>query len=166
MLSRNIPNIITILRMFCAPIICLMIVSHMHNQLTLIVWILCSISDMLDGMIARFYHMETMIGKYLDPLADKCLVNGSLLALVYINSITGIHVITVLIIIIRDIIISYYRNIIYIPVSYYGKLKTTVQMVAIGMIIMSLDYGIYLLWISSCISIYSMSKYVTIYKNE
>ena len=101
--------------------------------ISLAIFIVASLTDLLDGHIARKHNLVTNFGKFMDPLADKLLVCSALIALVDLNKIAAWIVI---IIIAREFIISGFRlvasdNGIVIAASYWGKFKTTFQMLMI-----------------------------------
>ena len=104
------------------------------------IFIAASLTDMLDGKIARKYNLVTNFGKFMDPLADKLLVCSALIALSDLNRIPAWIVI---VIIARDFIISGFRLIaaekgIVIAAGWWGKIKTTVQMMMVGFLIADL----------------------------
>jgi len=106
------------------------------------IFVLASFTDFLDGKIARKYNLVTNFGKFMDPLADKLLVCSALIALVDLNRIPAW---VVIIIIAREFIISGFRliasdNGVVIAASYWGKFKTTFQMIMIILLILNIDY--------------------------
>ena len=146
----NLPNKLTILRvLLIIPFVLLllgceknweMITGVMGNYaefLALVIFILASLTDMADGKIARKYQLVTNFGKFMDPLADKLLVCSARIVLVEMGRIPSWIVI---VIIGREFIISGFRliasdNGVVIAASYWGKFKTTFQMIMIGMMI-------------------------------
>ena len=111
--------------------------SYRPEYLALAVFIIASLTDMLDGKIARKYNLVTNFGKFMDPLADKLLVCAAMIVLVEMGRIPSWIVV---IIISREFIISGFRLIasdkgVVIAASYWGKFKTTFQMIMIGMMI-------------------------------
>ncbi len=150
----NLPNKITTLRMilvvFVATFLLLpsewfMTIPYIDVSLNFfIAWILfiiASLSDMLDGKIARKYNMVTDYGKFMDPIADKLLVNTTLIILASYGPIR-VNVICVIIMIARDIVVDAVRlnamrkNVV-VAANIFGKLKTVFQMVAIILIIVN-----------------------------
>ena len=106
------------------------------------VFVLASLTDMLDGRIARKYNLVTNFGKFMDPLADKLLVCSALIAFVELGYLPAWIVI---IIISREFIISGFRLIaadkgVVIAANYWGKFKTTFQMIMTILLILQLDY--------------------------
>ncbi len=136
-MRKKIPNSLTIIRIILVPIFIWIIFSNKipHNTFwATIVFIIASITDYLDGMLARRLKVISNFGKIMDPLADKILVVSALIAIsVKMNYIS---IIVVIIIIIREIAVSLLRNYyikknIYIAANIWGKLKTILQMVGI-----------------------------------
>ena len=145
MKTLNLPTILTILRIvLIAP---LMICIFMNNLTAQIIMVLCfvlaSITDFVDGRLARKNKQVTTLGEFLDPLADKMLVNLTFLALVVLGRVP---VWVFAIILVRDFIVDGVRmqaakNRITIAASKYGKLKTMVQMITITLILMNVIIG-------------------------
>lgn len=111
---------------------------YMPHLWAFIIFAIASISDMVDGMIARKTNTITTLGKFLDPIADKLLVNSILIYLVFSSNI---YVLWVIIMISRDVMVDALRMIcvergIVVAANKYGKLKTIFQMVSISLIIL------------------------------
>lgn len=130
----NLPNKITIFRVSMIPLfLVLLLVPNIPfgNYLALAVFIIACLSDALDGHIARKYNLVTNFGKFMDPLADKLLVCSALICFVELGTVPAWIVI---VIIAREFIISGFRlvasdNGLVIAASYWGKFKTTAQMI-------------------------------------
>ncbi len=166
----NIPNILTLSRILILPFFILgfYLKTKLGLLLSLVIFILCCITDYLDGYIAREYNQMTSLGKILDPLADKILISVSMLAILCFSMASTLILIPASITICRELIITSLRasgnN---FKTSYIAKCKTATQMVAISIIllsnIISLNKGIVLgeilLWISSFIAIVSCIQY-------
>ena len=138
----NLPNKLTILRAIMIPffLVFLYMSPGWSKWVALGIFIAASLTDMLDGKIARKYNLVTNFGKFMDPLADKLLVCSALIALSDLNRIPAWIVI---VIIARDFIISGFRLIaaekgIVIAAGWWGKIKTTVQMIMVGFLIADL----------------------------
>lgn len=104
-------------------------------------FIIASLTDMLDGKIARKYHLITNFGKFMDPLADKLLVCSAMICLVEMGRIPAWIVI---IIISREFIISGFRLVasdkgVVIAANYWGKFKTTFQMIMVCLMIANIE---------------------------
>lgn len=141
----NLPNKLTVLRVLMIPffvVFMLMdIVLGMDKWIALAIFAIASLTDLLDGKIARKYNLVTNFGKFMDPLADKLLVSSAMICLVEMGRLPAWIVI---IIISREFIISGFRLVasdsgIVIAASYWGKFKTVFQMVMI--IVMIMDLG-------------------------
>ena len=136
----NLPNKLTILRMLMIiPFVVFMLVpiGGAGKWIALALFVIASLTDLLDGKIARKYNLVTTFGKFMDPLADKLLVCSALICLVEMGKIPSCIVI---IIVSREFIISGFRQVasdkgVVIAASYWGKFKTTFQMVMIVLMI-------------------------------
>ena len=137
----TIPNILTLSRIVLLPILIWMIYAG-YSWLALALYIFCAITDFLDGWLARKMNSVTAFGTFLDPISDKIFVALLLLALVDTGPLSGIWVIPVGIILIREFLISGLREFlgpknIKVPVTKLAKWKTTVQMLCLGFLIAS-----------------------------
>ncbi|WP_313132144.1 CDP-diacylglycerol--glycerol-3-phosphate 3-phosphatidyltransferase [Anaerocolumna sp.] len=140
----NLPNKITILRVFMIPIflIFFLVPGIPYGKLiAAIIFITASLTDFIDGYIARKYHLVTNFGKFADPLADKLLVSAALICFVQLQLVPAWIII---VIISREFIISGFRlvasdNGVVIAASYWGKFKTTSQMIMCILLIINLD---------------------------
>lgn len=139
----NLPNKLTLFRVCTIPFFVIFmefdIFSGFDKYIALILFIIASITDALDGHIARKYNLVTNFGKFMDPLADKLLVSAALICLA-----GRIPVWIVIVIISRELIISGFRTIaadngIVIAASYWGKFKTVFQMIMIIWLIFDLN---------------------------
>lgn len=133
MQKLNLPNKLTLIRMFLAPIyLALMLIEFpYHYIVALAVFAVASLTDMLDGKIARKNNLITVFGKLLDPLADKMLTTAALLAFMR-EGWCSIWI--VMIVLTREFAVAGVRLIataqgIVIPANYWGKTKTVSQMV-------------------------------------
>ena len=168
-------TLITCSRIFLIiPVIYLTSLKQIEfNFLALICFLLAGLTDYLDGYVARKTNTESSLGALLDLLADKLLVCLTLVWLVTLNN-SLIFVIPVLIIVLRELSISSIRQYIVeidginnLEVSYVGKSKTTIQFIAISLVIIAPGMGLYLsilsiifLWLASLISVVSLYKYL------
>ena len=138
----NLPNKLTILRVIMIPFfVAALLYDGGANQnmryVAAALFIIASLTDMLDGKIARKYNLVTNFGKFMDPLADKLLVCSALICMIELRELPAWMVI---IIISREFIISGFRlvaadNGVVIAASYWGKFKTTFQMIAVILLI-------------------------------
>ncbi len=141
----NLPNKLTLFRVILIPFFVFFLLADIGIGkagpiVALIIFIAASLTDMLDGKIARKYNLVTNFGKFMDPLADKLLVCSALICLTDLNIVPSWIVI---IIIAREFIISGFRLIaaehqIVIAASMWGKFKTTFQMAAIILLILNM----------------------------
>jgi CDP-diacylglycerol--glycerol-3-phosphate 3-phosphatidyltransferase len=136
-MKKYIPNSLTLFRIALVPVFIWFLFFSQDNHSilwTMIIFTFASITDFLDGLLARKLKVVSEFGKYMDPLADKILVITALLAL-YIK-LNYISLTLVIIILTREIIISILREYyaakkIFIPVNFWGKVKTFMQMTGI-----------------------------------
>ena len=146
MKNMNLPNKLTCLRMLLVPVFVAVFLNG-YNVAAGIIFIAASLTDMLDGYIARKYNMITVFGKFMDPLADKLLVCSALICLVDMDRIPSW---VVIVIIAREFIISGFRLVaaqkgIVIAAGWSGKIKTVVQMVMV--IVLIFNFGGKVFWL-------------------
>lgn len=140
----NLPNKLTVLRICLVPVFVLvMMLPHsilnfwVQGILGAVIFIAASVTDMLDGKIARKYHLVTDFGKLMDPLADKFMVIGALTVLVYVfDSLRLFFVIALLIVTFRELAVTSLRLVasssgVVVPANMLGKIKTVTQIVCI-----------------------------------
>ncbi|MCB2292103.1 CDP-diacylglycerol--glycerol-3-phosphate 3-phosphatidyltransferase [Clostridium algoriphilum] len=141
----NLANKLTMIRIFLVPIFLLFIAAKgipYGRELATIIFIVASLTDKLDGYIARSRNQITNFGKFMDPLADKLLVTAALVSLVELQIVHGW---VAMIIIAREFAVSGLRTIAasdgkVIAASKWGKLKTVIQIVAIITALINLSY--------------------------
>src|SRR3954465_1074751 len=177
----NLPNILTYARIVAVPLVVLgfFLEGHLKSSdfarwSALVIFLLASVTDYLDGYLARAWQQTSNIGKMLDPIADKLLVATCLLLLAADPDrhagIAGWSLWAAIIILCREILVSGLREYlaalkVSVPVTQLAKWKTTIQLVAIGFLIageageaifsaVTLT-GLVLLWISAIITIYT-----------
>lgn len=141
----NLPNKLTLLRVVLIPVfvVLLLLEGGQNDTLriaSLIVFCFASFTDFLDGQIARRNNLVTNFGKFMDPLADKLLVCSALICMIELGQLPSWYVITV---IAREFIISGFRlvaadNGIVIAASWWGKFKTTFQMLTVILLILNI----------------------------
>ena len=132
----NTPNKLTILRICLVPVMVFFLLSDLvpyHYLCALIVFAAASVTDAIDGHLARKHHLITDFGKFLDPLADKILVISALICFVEIKACSAVIVV---IVIAREFLVSALRLVAVgegkvIAASKWGKVKTVSQMIAI-----------------------------------
>ena len=171
----NLPNKLTTLRVIMIPFFVFFLLwqngeNRTFRMIALALFIIASLTDLLDGKIARKYNLVTNFGKFMDPLADKLLVCSALICLIELNALPGWMVI---VIISREFIISGFRliasdNGVVIAASYWGKFKTTVQMVSVVLLILDIPALAFVtticVWIALLLTIVSLVDYI--YKNH
>lgn len=178
----NLPNKLTVFRVILIiPFVLLMLGSHARwgwfmaifggivdyaDYIALGIFVIASLTDMLDGKIARKYNLVTNFGKFMDPLADKLLVCSAMICLIELDRIPAWIVI---IIISREFIISGFRlvaadNRVVIAASYWGKFKTTFQMIMVCLMIVDIEALALLtqivMWIAVILTIVSLVDYL------
>ena len=144
----NLPNKLTTLRVLMIPFFVVFLLGNFSawsKWMALAIFVIASLTDMLDGKIARKYNLVTNFGKFMDPLADKLLVCSAMICLVDLKLLPAWIVI---IIIAREFIISGFRLIaaehqIVIAASMWGKFKTTFQMAMIILLILNMNADVY-----------------------
>ena len=141
----NLPNKLTLLRVVLIPVFVVLLLLEGGQNYTLriaalIVFCIASFTDFLDGQIARRNNLVTNFGKFMDPLADKLLVCSALICMIELGQLPSWYVITV---IAREFIISGFRLVaadsgIVIAASWWGKFKTTFQMLTVILLILNI----------------------------
>ena len=168
----NLPNKLTVARVILIPFFVFFLLNDSMNPafkwVALGIFIVASLTDLLDGKIARKYNLVTDFGKFMDPLADKLLVCSAMIGLIELGRIEAWIVI---VIIAREFIISGFRLIAadngrVIAASYWGKFKTTFQMFMVILMIANLGMTPFPLitqiikWIALVLTIVSLVDYL------
>ena len=166
----NLPNKLTVLRIIMVPFFVFFMLTDVggaaNKWIALAIFAVASLTDLLDGKIARKYNLVTNFGKFMDPLADKLLVCSALICLIELGELPAWMV---LIIISREFIISGFRlvasdNGVVIAASYWGKFKTTFQMIAVVLLILDIPSLVLLtnlcVWITRALTIISLVDYI------
>ncbi|HAB94081.1 MAG TPA: CDP-diacylglycerol--glycerol-3-phosphate 3-phosphatidyltransferase [Lachnospiraceae bacterium] len=166
----NLPNKLTVLRMILVPFFVATLLMSGTNEAmkwpALILFIVASLTDFADGYIARKYNLITNFGKFMDPLADKILTISGMICLIELGRIPSWIVI---IIVAREFIISGFRliaaeNGVVIAANYWGKFKTTFQMIMIILMIMNIPQlqivTDIVMWIALALTIISLVTYI------
>jgi cardiolipin synthase (CMP-forming) len=179
----NLPNLLTYARILAVPLIvlCFFIEGRLRSSdfarwSALAIFLAASITDYLDGYLARVWEQTSSIGRMLDPIADKLLVSTCLLLLAANGTIAGWSLWAGIIILCREILVSGLREYlaglkVSVPVTQLAKWKTTIQMVAIGFLLvgpagdallprgLTLTIGLSLLWVSALVTLYTGYDY-------
>ena len=167
----NLPNKLTVFRILCIPVFVIFLLADgitYNNYIAVAIFILASLTDFLDGKIARKYNLVTNFGKFMDPLADKLLVCSALICLIQLELIPAW---VVIIIIAREFIISGFRlvasdNGVVIAASYWGKFKTAFQMLTVIVLILNIPnkvftiLGTVLIYVSLALTVISLIDYI------
>lgn len=185
MSKMNLPNKLTMFRVvLIVPFVIILLGGEagwfgsnrlIPDMIALAIFIVASLTDLIDGKIARKYNLVTNFGKFMDPLADKLLVCAALIALVEMGRIPAWAVI---VIISREFIISGFRliaadNRVVIAASYWGKFKTTFQMIMVCLMIADLG-GLFgwmriltdvIMWIALALTVISLVDYLVKNRN-
>lgn len=173
----NLPNLLTILRIILAPVIAILIWRETTNGQLIIAFLLfcvAGLTDWLDGYVARKLEIISHLGRILDPIADKVLLACVLLALASHYTRDWSFIAPALIIFLREFIISGFREYlskerIIINVSKLAKWKTTLQLVAVGLIILSMIFiekrflayiSVITFWLSALVTIQTAYDYL------
>ncbi len=178
-----VPNLLTYARILAVPLLVVffLLESNVSRWMSLAVFVAASVSDFFDGYLARAWKQQSAIGGLLDPIADKLIVATALLLLVSEGTIGEWSVLAAIVILTREILVSGLREFlagaqVSVPVTWLAKWKTTLQMVAIGALLVgpagdrTLHYyfsgvgvvtyvGLLLLWIAALITLYTGYDY-------
>ena len=169
----NLPNALAFLRILLAPIMFWVILNpdyfvqngyHVswNYYFAALIFVLASVTDFFDGYIAREWNQMTMLGAIIDPLADKMLTIAAFLGLMMVGEANAW---AIYIIIIRELFITGIRTVavsegLDIKASWAGKVKTVVQMIAIGFLLMHWSFGTEFLWLAVALTLYSGFEYL------
>ena len=166
----NLPNKLTILRMILVPFFVFFMLTDVggaaNKWIALALFIVASLTDMLDGKIARKYNLVTNFGKFMDPLADKLLVCSAMICLIPSGKL---NTAIVIVIIAREFIISGFRLVasdsgIVIAASYWGKFKTVFQMISVILLILNIPALSLItqicVWIALILTVVSLVDYI------
>lgn len=176
--KKKIPNALTAFRFLLVPFfVCLLIKPDHENMLwAAVVFLLASITDWLDGMIARIYDAESILGKLLDPLADKILVMAALVMLAAIPGHDGQNYIPAWMVVVllgREFLVTGLRSVAavkgtVVAASSMAKYKTALTMIAIVLLLLApqtfidinlYKIGLYFIWLATFVSIASGLQY-------
>lgn len=168
----NLPNVLTMIRIFLIPVFVLFYFLPVDgwNIWAAVIFVAAAVTDWADGYLARRNNQVTTFGKLWDPTADKLLVAAALLMLMDWGKI---GMVVTLILIGRELLIGAVRQVaaskgVIMAADKSGKLKTVVQFVAIVILLLNnwpftfttFDVGLFLIWVSAALSIYSCAEYM------
>jgi cardiolipin synthase (CMP-forming) len=178
MRAASLPNVLTYLRILAVPAValCLLLVQgHTGRWWALGIYIAACFTDWLDGFLARVWRQHSVLGRMLDPIADKLLVGTTLLMLTHFNTIEGLHVVAAVIILCREILVSGLREFlaelnVKVHVTQLTKWKTTLQMIALGILLAGpagdeivngvTKFGLAMLWIAALLTLWTGYDYL------
>jgi cardiolipin synthase len=172
----SLPNILTYGRIAAVPVVSglLLYGGDRSRWVALGIFILAGITDFFDGYLARLWHMQSSLGRMLDPIADKLLVASVLLILAGDGTLAGLNLWAAIIILCREILVSGLREYlaglqVSVPVTQLAKYKTAVQLVTIGFLIAgpagdkvlahTTEIGIIGLWVAALLTLYTGFDY-------
>lgn len=170
--SWNLPNILSLTRVFLAPVILVFLTlraqfgsfegANIGDLIAGVVFIIASLTDAVDGYIARKHNLVTNMGKFIDPIADKILVIAVLTALVEMHRFPAWMLV---VIVSREFIVSGLRMVaasegVVIAASKGGKLKTVTQIIGIIMLLFGIPYAMVVMWAAVLLTIFSGVDYV------
>lgn len=155
----NLPNKLTILRMILVPVVMVFILYKpltgnnpiLYGIIPTVLFIVTAITDFIDGKIARKYNLITDFGKFMDPVADKFMVIGSLVAITFSNDVLRPFMVWVTIIVIfRELAITSIRLVVsgegvVVPANWLGKCKTMTQSISIVIFLVEPIFEVYYL---------------------
>ncbi len=169
-MQANLPNSLTVSRILATPVVCILLFYETAYTawVALTVYIFACVTDFLDGYIARIWRQQSSFGRFLDPIADKLLVGLVLLMLVGIDRLQGLNILPAAVILWREIMVSGLREYLAglnvgMPVTRLSKWKTTLQMTAVGFLVVgphgpdfgtstTTDLGIWGLWLATMLT--------------
>lgn len=174
--ALNLPNILTYMRIAAVPLVaaCFYLEGDLGRWLAFALFCAASITDYFDGYLARAWKQQSSLGRMLDPIADKLLVAVSLLVLAGAGTIGGWSMWAAVIILMREIFVSGLREFlaelkVSVPVTRLAKWKTTIQLVAIGILLAgpagdklipgTSEIGLAMLWTAAIVTLYTGYDY-------
>ena len=174
--NLNLPNILAAFRILLAPLMLWFIIDQQNSifqgwdpswfdYFAGLIFVIASVTDFFDGYIARSWNQMTKLGSILDPLADKMLMLAGFIGLVALNRASAFAVFLILS---REMFITGLRVVAasegkQVSSTMAGKIKTVVQMIAIGFLLMNWPFGTEILWIATLLTIYSGYEYIRAY---
>ena len=177
-MPMSLPNVLTYGRIIAVPalVACLFFLKgDVARWSAFVLFVLAGLTDWLDGYLARIWEQQSTLGRMLDPIADKLLVGAVLLMLVYDNTISGWSIWAAIIILLREILVSGLREFlaelnVKIHVTKLAKWKTTMQMIALGVLLAGpaaekivpgiMIGGLVLLWIAALLTLWTGYDYL------
>ncbi len=180
----SLPNLLTLSRIFAVPILVFLLwrPTPIDYAITFVLYCIVGITDYFDGYLARTQGLTSRLGQFLDPIADKIMVASVIIMLVSTRNNSGepvihsFHIIPALVILLREIIVSGLREFlaplnVSMPVSALAKWKTTLQLVALGALILGaavpqqpwvMQVGLVSLWAAAALTLMTGYDYLRI----
>src|SRR6476660_5219968 len=171
----SLPNLLTLSRILAVPILVFLLwrPAPVDYAITFVLYCIVGITDYFDGYVARAQGRMSRLGQFLDPIADKIMVGAVLIMLISsrkanpVPEIAGLNIIPALVILLREIIVSGLREFlaplnVSVPVSALAKWKTTLQLVALGALILGgavpgepwvHNVGVFSLWAAAALTL-------------
>jgi len=175
----NLPNFLALSRILLAPLMLWLLVGRdssifdgIHvswlDYSAALVFVIASVTDGFDGFIARAWNQQTTLGAILDPLADKMLMLGAFLGLMVIDraNVWAVYLILTREFFITGIRVAAASKGLDIKASAWGKIKTLLQMFAIGFATMNWPYASLLMWLAVGMTLYSGFEYIMNYSKK
>lgn len=173
MTLKALPNLLTLIRIAVVPVIVavLMVRGDGASWCALVLFALAGVTDYFDGWLARRLDAHSRFGALLDPIADKLIVAAVLVMLIARGTVSGIDVLCIVVILVRELAISGLREFlaayrVTVPVSVLAKWKTTVQMVAIALLLVPAGPDTLLrssalsaLWVAAALGLWTGATY-------
>lgn len=171
----SLPNLLTLARVVAIPLVvaCFWLDKGWAQWTAAGLFAAASVTDYLDGWLARRWQQVSRLGRFLDPIADKLLVAATLLMLCAKGPVRDLHVIAALIILCREILVSGLREFLAelrvgVPVSRAAKWKTAIQMLALAVLLVGdaapglpvLETGLALLWAAALLTLWTGYDYL------
>ncbi len=170
--ALSLPNLLTIGRIVAVPVICLLVVlgGPVWGTLAFLLYVAAAASDWLDGYLARKLNQGSPLGRMLDPIADKLLVGALLIVMAFTRDLSALDLIPAVAIMMREILVPGLREYlgprnVVVHVTPLAKWKTTVQLVALGIIMLEtlLPFlGLIsdiVLWIAGLLTVWTGAQY-------
>ena len=175
----NIPNLLTIGRVLIVPLMCAALFAddgEIGHWIAFALFVTAAVSDFLDGYLARAWQQQSLLGRMLDPIADKLLVGAAVLMLVYNGTIGDWSIWAAVIILCREILVSGLREFlaelkVKLHVTWLAKWKTVLQLVALGLLLLGpaverhvpglTNVGLSLLWSAAILTLWTGYGYLS-----
>ncbi len=170
--QRGLPNLLTGLRVAVIPplVIAFFLPDPWRAWLPLVLFVAASITDWLDGILARRWNAGSKLGQFMDPMADKLLVVAVIIMLASDGTVGGWHVVPAIAILCREMFVSGLREFlafrqVEVPVSRLAKWKTATQMVALTVLLLPFEAallpGLVLFWIAGFLALQTGFAYLS-----